>query len=226
MYTLCDCMIKDGYTISDLKEDVESIRSKRICQKEESEYPEVKVIKPMPQREDARVVSERSGKARWQDFLVNNFSIVRWILDQKEKQEKRKAGKRVELIYPEEVDENEPEYIQNEQPEYYPTVCISVKESDVDGLLKYEGNLTLEDIWISEDEIRIGKGYGVSASINVDTISHLHARIMRDASEYYIEDMNSTNGTFLNDEMLPFHEKRKLEKNDSVRFANVTYRFV
>ena len=46
------------------------------------------------------------------------------------------------------------------------------------------------------------------------------------SQEFYIEDLNSTNGTFVNDEVLAYKEKKLLKSNDIVRFADVKYRFV
>jgi pSer/pThr/pTyr-binding forkhead associated (FHA) protein len=59
-----------------------------------------------------------------------------------------------------------------------------------------------------------------------DTISRYHARIECENSDYYLEDLNSTNGTFVNEKQLTYKEKRKLESNDIIRFADVKYRFV
>ena len=43
--------------------------------------------------------------------------------------------------------------------------------------------------------------------------------------ELYIEDLNSTNGTFINEEPLAYKEQRKLDLNDIVQFADIRYRF-
>ena len=63
-------------------------------------------------------------------------------------------------------------------------------------------------------------------SINKDTVSHFHARISKECSEFYIEDLNSTNGTFVNDNPLPYRQRQLLKINDTIRFADVKYRFV
>ena len=72
---------------------------------------------------------------------------------------------------------------------------------------------------------RIGYGPDADVQIQADTISQLHARIDRDGETYYIEDLNSTNGTFVNDEPLAYKERRKLNNNDMIRFADVRYSF-
>jgi pSer/pThr/pTyr-binding forkhead associated (FHA) protein len=72
---------------------------------------------------------------------------------------------------------------------------------------------------------RIGNGSEADAVIDRDTISKLHARIDREESDFYIEDLNSTNGTFVNEEPLAYKERRKLQVNDMVSFADIRYRF-
>lgn len=54
-------------------------------------------------------------------------------------------------------------------------------------------------------------------------ISHLHACIIEVDDEYYIEDMNSTNGTFVNGERLIMNSKRKLSGGDTVMLAATSY---
>ena len=61
--------------------------------------------------------------------------------------------------------------------------------------------------------------------IDKETISQLHARICPEGNSFYIEDLNSTNGTFVNDETLPYKQKRILQVNDIVQFADARFRF-
>ena len=58
------------------------------------------------------------------------------------------------------------------------------------------------------------------------TISRIHASIAMEEGEFYLSDMNSSNGTFVNDKPVAYREKRRLMSNDIVRFADVKYRFV
>lgn len=54
-------------------------------------------------------------------------------------------------------------------------------------------------------------------------ISHLHACIIKVDDEYYIEDMNSTNGTYVNGERLIMNSKRKLSAGDIVTLSATSY---
>ena len=89
----------------------------------------------------------------------------------------------------------------------------------------YQGAESYEDICVTKKMTRIGYGPDADIQIQADTISQLHARIDHDGEIYYIEDLNSTNGTFVNDEPLAYKERRKLNSNDMIRFADVRYRF-
>lgn len=71
----------------------------------------------------------------------------------------------------------------------------------------------------------IGHGPEADARIVRDTVSQIHARIDRDGDHYYIEDLNSTNGTCVNDEALVYKERRLLKINDIVQIADIRYRF-
>ena len=92
-------------------------------------------------------------------------------------------------------------------------------------MLLYQGNDQLEDLCVTARMTRIGQGRDADLRIDRDTISQMHARIDHEEDSYYIEDLNSTNGTFVNDEPLPYKERRKLNSNDIVRFADIRYRF-
>lgn len=133
-------------------------------------------------------------------------------------QDTRKPSKSA-VVYPEE------EIKTAVRPEYRPTVCLNSMTGKTRGMLLYQGAESYEDICVTKKMTRIGYGPDADVQIQADTISQLHARIDRDGEIYYIEDLNSTNGTYVNDEPLAYKERRKLNSNDMIRFADVRYRF-
>lgn len=133
-------------------------------------------------------------------------------------QDTRKPSKSA-VVYPEE------EIKTAVRSEYRPTVCLNSMTGKTRGMLLYQGAEPYEDICVTKKMTRIGYGPDADVQIQADTISQLHARIDRDGEIYYIEDLNSTNGTFVNDEPLAYKERRKLNSNDMIRFADVRYRF-
>lgn len=111
-------------------------------------------------------------------------------------------------------------------PTMHPTICLSDYRPIPDGILLYEGYESLSNIYLQKETRTIGQGRDADIVINKETISHFHARVTYLEEQYYIEDLNSKNGTFINEEALPYKEMRKLNSNDIVRFADVKYRFV
>ena len=93
-------------------------------------------------------------------------------------------------------------------------------------MLLYDGLEELENISLTGNTIRLGKGVEADVLIDKETISKFHAKIEKTEADFYIEDLNSTNGTMVNGEALSYKERRKLEINDIVQLADVQYKFV
>lgn len=67
------------------------------------------------------------------------------------------------------------------------------------------------------------KKENVNLAMNDYSVSRVHARITQEDGIYYIEDLNSTNGTFKNGLRLQPYEKRRLDKGDELRFGKTEY---
>lgn len=108
-----------------------------------------------------------------------------------------------------------------------PTVFLGSETEEILGELKYEGEENGVNLTISKPVFLIGsKEDEVDGYICDDTVSRIHARVTREEGGFYLEDMNSTNGTSRNGEALNYKEKVLLEKNDKIVFAKVKFRFV
>jgi hypothetical protein len=123
-----------------------------------------------------------------------------------------------EVVYPQEDD-------RKLDLSTHPTICISTTIEEPRGVLIYEGVCGYPNFELDRAECVIGKSTRANIQINRETISNFHAKI-ECADDYYIEDMNSTNGTFVNDEILNYREKRLLNVGDIIQFADVKYRFL
>ena len=77
----------------------------------------------------------------------------------------------------------------------------------------------LREIEIDQDEITIGRNEDNDIRIDNMAVSGNHARITRDQDDYYIEDLNSTNGTFVNEEKI---RKRILYEDDEITIGKHT----
>ena len=61
----------------------------------------------------------------------------------------------------------------------------------------------------------------VDICLDRPTVRRLHARIFCRDGEYYLEDLNSRNGTRLNGNLLDGGQARHLEREDEICFADV-----
>ena len=70
--------------------------------------------------------------------------------------------------------------------------------------------------------LSIGRG---EADVRIDDrfASGVHARLYSRGASYYVEDMNSTNGTFLNGSQL--HGESELHDLDTVKIGDTEFRF-
>ncbi|MCR5255922.1 MAG: FHA domain-containing protein [Acetatifactor sp.] len=57
------------------------------------------------------------------------------------------------------------------------------------------------------------------------SVSRLHARILHEGEDYYLEDLNSTNGTFKNGVRLASFEKKKLQDADEIKIGKIRLLF-
>ncbi len=90
-----------------------------------------------------------------------------------------------------------------------------------------KNSATESDFLLTKFPFVIGKGEdwadGVLQSCSV---SRMHAQVECEEGEYYIRDLNSTNGTFVNGELLEMNEIVKLEVGDRICFAEIEYDFL
>ncbi|WP_167958971.1 DUF6382 domain-containing protein [Anaerosporobacter faecicola] len=81
-----------------------------------------------------------------------------------------------------------------------------------------------ECIAIEELPFYIGKyEEDVDGIIRESTISRVHAKLTKENTELYLTDLGSTNGTYVNDDTLQPHTRRKIQEGDVVRFSNISY---
>ena len=90
--------------------------------------------------------------------------------------------------------------------------------------LLYKGNEGFPDIEVSQFPWIIGSmEKNCNTVLKSKLVSHIHACITRDNGEYYVEDMNSTNGTYVNGERLIMNSRRELNNHDEITLAAVSY---
>jgi pSer/pThr/pTyr-binding forkhead associated (FHA) protein len=69
------------------------------------------------------------------------------------------------------------------------------------------------------EEVTVGRSPGCAVPLDDDTFaSSIHARVFRRSGELWIEDLGSTNGTFLNDERL--ETPQRLSRGDRLKVGS------
>jgi len=75
---------------------------------------------------------------------------------------------------------------------------------------------------ISNEEYTIGKKKEeVDLVLDDFSVSRMHARICKEVDGIYIEDLNSTNGTYKNGIRMQPYEKKKLEEGDEIKIGKI-----
>jgi diguanylate cyclase (GGDEF)-like protein len=76
---------------------------------------------------------------------------------------------------------------------------------------------------LAENPVVLGRGGESEIRISDHSVSRRHARIQPGADGYYAVDLQSTNGTFVNDVQVSMH---RLKDGDYLRVGNCIYRFL
>ncbi len=107
-----------------------------------------------------------------------------------------------------------------------PTVCLIQKTDEIYNRFIYQGADRSRDFNCSHGKLLIGSAAEESdICIPFPMISRVHAVIQTDEQGTFLEDMNSTNGTHVNGELLQYHERRMLKKGDIISLAGECYSF-
>ena len=89
-------------------------------------------------------------------------------------------------------------------------------------ILKFNSTV-LKELKIDQDEIIIGRDSGNDIQIDNVAVSREHARIIRGPNYYLIEDLNSTNGTFVNGKKI---NKKFLQEVDEISIGKHSLQIV
>ena len=107
----------------------------------------------------------------------------------------------------------------------HPTEILAVRGGEPVGKLMYQGIHGCQDIFITGDEFLIGKNrQQAQGIIEAQGVSRLHARISRQEMRYYLEDLNSTNGTYVNGRCLDANETVAIQPGDEIEIADLKFR--
>lgn len=205
----------ETYLQTKIFEDAECLRITEKANVEEEESPVVEEMVPEKEEEKEKPMEEIPA-AKEKKGLFNLWENRK----KKEKQEREDYTRSLQLTMSGYAVAEETAY---EEEDMGRTVYMDekpVSREITHRLLSEEGKLlaTLE-----QPVYTIGKKRGEADLVLNDlSISRLHARIVKETDGYYLEDMNSTNGSFKNGLQLQPYEKRKLEEGDEITLGKMT----
>lgn len=111
---------------------------------------------------------------------------------------------------------------ESEDEEYGKTVYIEEPkclQEMVRRLYTLDGRIVIQ---LTQETCTIGKKKDeVDLVLDDFSVSRMHARISREEGNTYLEDLNSTNGTYKNGIRLQPYEKKKLEQGDEIKIGKV-----
>lgn len=81
------------------------------------------------------------------------------------------------------------------------------------------------DEYLLASDMVIGRSLGSDIRVDHSSVSRRHARIYRDGSEYFIEDLGSANGTMVNDSIVHKNSPVKLRSGDRIQVGEVEFSF-
>ncbi len=90
-------------------------------------------------------------------------------------------------------------------------------------LVGRSGEYRDNEFYLKGDDFLIGRSFDCHLVLNDALISARHAKIVKTGEQYELQDLNSTNGTFVNDEKI---EKKTLRTGDRIKFGSVEFEFL
>jgi hypothetical protein len=93
-------------------------------------------------------------------------------------------------------------------------------------ILKPVDEANYQTIQITGFPFFIGKlKKNVDYCLENEAVSRYHAKLTNEEKHYYITDLNSTNGTFVNAKAVKTYDKKEINIGDEIAFANIRYLF-
>ena len=228
IYRLYDITLKEEYT---LKELLEVIREDEIS---EIHVEQIELDEATPAYQEEPELMEDSTQEyskeninREAEYLSDYYgedyldkpSIVDKILGMikgvKKKTEEASQNMVFEDFY---VD---PDYENEER-----TVLLNKEEQKCIGKLIYDGTKGEDSFVVNKDIFKIGSSKKNDGIIHSKAVSANHAKIIRENGEYFLEDMNSLNGSIVSGKVVNYRERVKLKQLDQVLLGDVAYIFM
>ena len=76
---------------------------------------------------------------------------------------------------------------------------------------------------LGNEPIRMGRGSENSLTLENDAVSRRHAQVEKRGEHYHVVDLQSTNGTYVNDEVVSDYQ---LRRGDQIKVGNTIFKFL
>ena len=104
------------------------------------------------------------------------------------------------------------------------TECFSEENTETQWELIYKGDGMEQDLRLTAFPYLVGTDKEtVQGALVSRTVSRIHAKLYMEEDRLYVEDYNSTNGTYVNRRLLPMNTPAELHPGDRVVFATEEY---
>jgi diguanylate cyclase (GGDEF)-like protein len=77
---------------------------------------------------------------------------------------------------------------------------------------------------LAREEYVVGRRLDCDIALDVGSVSRRHARLVRQEGAYWVEDLRSSNGTWVNDDQVT--SRKRLHDGDMIRFGEAVLRFL
>mgnify|MGYP001037570313 CR=1 FL=1 len=224
-YHIYDQVIKEGYSLIAIREsltydrvDIEPVPDRTL----ENSRVELEQTSNQTEKEkNVHKADKADGKAKviFQKAIEHFFPDLAKIKEYRQELAKKKEKK----------NEIQPIVFEPEEEEVRmgrPTVLLADQKKTIQGILRYEGNNQLSDLKIDTFPYVIGSAADCPGYVDCATISRHHAKITKVENVYFIEDMNSANGTKAGGTLLDYKMKVSLQANEILEFADEKFRFI
>lgn len=224
-YRLFEETAKEGYSLKELLR----IPAEINFREEEAALSRETAAVVLPGKENTENgrdrTQERPCRIKLKEKIGYGFEaakLQRWFLEKKKKMTDCLPGKKKReedsfVFEPEEA---------GEVRESRPTVLLSEISLMPQGILKYEGEGSCLDLRVDDTPYVIGSDEDCDGVIKSDFVSRRHAKITKTEEVYFIEDLNSSNGTYVGGELLNCRVKMSLQRNEILLFGNEKFRFI
>lgn len=217
IYEAYDLCLKDDYTLDEVIECLQA-----------GESHEIHVEKVSFEEENDEI---KDFEESYEELSIDENYISDFYNDSNEKESiiSKLLGKTKGFISKMNFEDEKPKTKKDDfiiEPDYeLEEKTVLLTDTKPVGRLIYDGVNNEDDFIITKDIFRIGSAKNNDAVLKAKTVSGNHAKITKTGNDFFLSDVNSTNGSFLNNLPLAYHKAYKLKPMDKIKFAGEAFIF-